>query len=140
MPAFKMVKSFSYPPISNQMCSYVPNGMSIAQKNLQARRKLTKILRSKASKEIPLSVGQLVEIYMKKDKDKRGFWSATQAVLSVDYSELSITVPGKNGQPKPVGFEDIRTDLPKDCFSTNIQESIGNLDDIIQDLIQSPVV
>lgn len=71
--AYEMAKGYTRPfegsPIS------LPQEMLDAHLNMQARRKLSMIMRSKATKEIPLSIGEMVEVYQKGMNGKRGHWS-----------------------------------------------------------------
>lgn len=51
---------------------------------VSAQRKLAKILSSKSIAKIPLAVGDLVDIYVRTDGQKRGKWFSRQSVLEFD--------------------------------------------------------
>lgn len=72
MSAFESAKGFRSPVAAERSDTVVPDDIRDARDQLQARRKLALILRSKAVKEVPLSVGDLVEVYQKKEHEKRG--------------------------------------------------------------------
>lgn len=72
MSAFESAKGFRSPVAAKPSDTVVPDDIRDARNQLQARRKFALILRSKAVKEVPLSVGDLVEVYQKKEHEKRG--------------------------------------------------------------------
>lgn len=53
----------------------MPDDVIEARDKLQARRKLALILRSKVLNEIPLKIGDLVDVFRKKQNEKSGTWS-----------------------------------------------------------------
>lgn len=88
-----------------------------------------KILKSKAITEIPISTGDMVEIYSKKDFEKRGQWSIPKKVLSVDQNARIVTVAGKNGKSMNVAFEDLRQPVLENQFDQIVQSAIDNIDE-----------
>lgn len=83
-------------PLVQDVCA-IPDDVIDAQLSLNARRKLSLILKSKAITEVPINTGDTVEIYSKKDFDKRGQWPVTKKILKVDQNARIITVAGKMG-------------------------------------------
>lgn len=93
--AFEMARGYTKPVMCKTALSAVPDDVIDAHEKLRARRKLAFILNLKVVKEIPIQVGDLVEVYQKKQHEKRGKWSVPKPVISVDHAARSVTVPGK---------------------------------------------
>lgn len=81
MSAFELAKRFTKPVNSKPAELCVPINVIDAREQLQARRKLALIMRSKALTEVPVAIGDSVEIFQKKEKEKRGKWSQPKTVL-----------------------------------------------------------
>ena len=133
MSAFELAKGFSCPIAAKPNDTIVPNDISDARDQLKARRKLALILRSKAVNETPLTVGDMVEVYQKRDSEKRGKWSSPKPLLSVNHSARSVNVPGRNGREITVAFEDTRAALPQQSFAQLVQDGLDTLDDLTMD-------
>ena len=133
MSAFELAKGFSKPIAAKPIDNVIPDDVRDARDQFQARRKLALILRSKAVTEVPLSVGDLVEVYQKRDHEKRGKWSAPKPITSVNHKARSVTVPGKNGRTINVAFEDTRTAVRQDGFAQMVQDGMDLMTDIIHD-------
>lgn len=82
-----------------------------------AKRKLTKILRSKATRDTPINSGDIVQIYIKEQNSKRGTWSAPNVVLAMDKVSGTVTVPGKKGRQIKAAVEDARAAATEDTFA-----------------------
>lgn len=91
----------------------IPDDIIESHERLQAKRKLSLVLKSKAILEITLVVGDTVEVFQRRGHEKRGSWSVRTPVLSIDHSSRSITVPGKEQQYHTVAIEDVRPATPK---------------------------
>lgn len=144
MSAFELAKGFTNPVTSSPATCKVPDDVRDAHNKLQARRKLALILRSKATKEIPLSIGDLVEVYQKEQHEKRGKWSAAKPILSINKDARSVSVPGKTGNEVSAAIEDVRPAIPQKGFAQHVQDGIDTLNELLQEtyngLIESPNV
>eukprot|EP00737_Agarophyton_chilense_P005174 gb/GEZJ01007357.1/.p1 GENE.gb/GEZJ01007357.1/~~gb/GEZJ01007357.1/.p1 ORF type:complete len:126 (-),score=13.31 gb/GEZJ01007357.1/:52-429(-) len=107
MPAVELEKCFSK-PISSKPCdTTVPAEMHKARDKFVAKHKLALILKSKSTYDVPLSVRDSVEIFLKSEKDKHGHWTIPRNVKSVNKEARNITVPGKKGKQIKDALEDI---------------------------------
>lgn len=95
--SFELEKGFTHPITSKPLDLTVPHDLRQAGDELQARRKLALILKSKDVPEVPFSVCSIVEIYQKHDNEKRGKWYEAKTIRSLDKHARVIKVPGKNG-------------------------------------------
>lgn len=75
MSAFEMAKGYTVPIIPGTAPHPVPDEILSAQQNLSAKRKLTLILRSQTQSVPSVSSGDLVQVFIKNGKEKRGKWS-----------------------------------------------------------------
>ena len=135
LSAFELAKGFTKPVMSNQALSLVPHDVITAHEQLQARRKLALILKSKATKEIPIQVSELVEVYQKKQHEKRGKWSVPKPVILVDQAARSVTVPASNNRVLTIALENIRAAIPQDSLASTVQLGIDELDQVIDELL-----
>lgn len=71
MSAFELAKGIFCPFGTNFIDTVVPDDIYNARGQLQARRKLSPILRSKAVTEVPLTVSDMDEVYKKGDYEKK---------------------------------------------------------------------
>ena len=133
MSAFELAKGFSCPVAGKPIDTVVPYNIPVARDQLKARRKLALILLSKAVTEVPLTVGDTVEVYQKRDYEKRCKWSHHKPILSVNQSVRSVNVPGRQGREITVAFEDTRAALPQHSFAHLVQDGIESLNDITVD-------
>ena len=114
----------------------IPDDIIDANLKKSARRKVSKILKSKATKEIPLSVGDMVEIYRK--VNKKGIWSEPKQILSINHEGRYLTVPAKKGSHYTVGIEDVRKSIENNDLSQLVSDSIDKLDNEILDITDDP--
>lgn len=133
MSAFELAKGFTNPVASKPQECIVPDDVRDARDKMQARRKLALILRSKAVQELPISVGDMVEIFQKREHEKRGKWAAAKPILSVNHDARSITVPGKSGHCITVAVEDVRPAIPQNSFAQHVQDGIDTLDELLHE-------
>lgn len=131
---------FTKPIARDPLENILPKDVLEAQQKLKARRKLSSILRSKAITEIPLRIGDLVEVYSKKQHSKRGSWSAPKKILSVDNESRCITVPGKPGKVITAAFENVRTAIKDVELAELVKTSLDELDEDIKNGIDSSPV
>ena len=100
-----------------------------------AKRKLTLILRSKTIEETPIAVGDMVQIFVKDSKEKRGKWSQSMPVLSYDLSNRTVTVPGSKGRKVCAAVEDVRPSICANELASAVQDSIDELDRILDEVV-----
>ncbi len=134
LSAFELAKGFTKPIMNEPIDNLIPDDIIESHEKLQARRKLVLILKSNAIQELPIHIGDLVEVYVKKDHEKRGSWSTPKPVLSVNHEARSVTVPGKDQRVKTVSIEDLRPATPELGLAKTVQEGIDLLDDMLLDL------
>lgn len=91
-----------------------------AQIELAAKHKLVHILRSRPTKDIPISVGDLVKVYVKHEDEKRGKWFFLRTVLSFDRTSWTITVSSGNGETVCAVIEDVRPAVEEESFASAI--------------------
>lgn len=132
LSSFEQAKGYTK-PLNGNSPKYIPDEIIEAQENLSAKRKMSIILKSKASIEEHISVGDMIEVYHKTGMNKRGVWSTPKIVLSIDHDARSVTVPGRAGKRSTVALEDIRKSLPEDSFEETNQLSLDKLEESIED-------
>lgn len=66
MSKFDLAKGFSQPVAARQFDKFIPRDVKAAGNQLQARRKLIRIMHSKSVKETSLAVGDRLDIFQKK--------------------------------------------------------------------------
>lgn len=133
MSAFELAKGFTNPVASTPHACIVPDDVREARDKMQARRKLALILRSKAVQELPISVGDMVEVFQKKAHEKRGKWTREKPILSINHNARSICVPGKAGRQMTVAIEDVRPAFSQNSFAQYVQEGIDTLDELLHE-------
>ena len=72
MSSHEIAKGYSRPVMSGGPPLSVPDELYRAHETLIAKRKLNLILRSKPSMSTPIKVGDMVEVFIKLQKEKRG--------------------------------------------------------------------
>lgn len=92
MSSFEPVKGFAKPVDSSCRPQTTQSELIHAHDMLKAKRKLTLILRSKSNKEPVVRAGDLVQVYVKHRKEKRGKWLSSRSVLSFDQSDGIVLV------------------------------------------------
>lgn len=122
-------------PVSHHQPLMLPDDIRVAQENLLAKRKMNKILRSKSIQEIPVNIGDIIQIYTKLSHQKRGSWRVPKPVLPIDRGSRSVPVAGNNGRVKMAAIEDIRITTPGNELSALIQTSIDDMAVIIEEAL-----
>lgn len=82
----------------------------------------------------------MVQVFIKHQHQKRGRWSSSRVVLSVDASAGSITVPGAATKPITVAFEDVRIAVVEDNLAQAVIESIDEITDQIEHEINKIII
>lgn len=113
LSAYEMAILFARPILSGAGSTVrtIPPEIVEAQKMLPAKRKLTRILRSKSKTDPALAIGDLVEMYVKRASEKQGKWSSPCVILTIDTSYWIVTVPTSHGRTMQHAFEDVRPAL-----------------------------
>lgn len=87
----------------------IPDDLLKAQKFLQARRKLSLVLSSKSVSDTPTYVGEIVEVFIKKNCEKRGKWTKSLPLLSYDSDTGMVSLPEKRGKTFSAAVEGVRS-------------------------------
>lgn len=82
-----------------------PKDVVDSYNTLQVQRKLILIMKSKSITIIPLNIGDIIEVYQQKEKEKLGTWSQPKTILNIDHNARSITVHGKLNKTLCVAVE-----------------------------------
>ena len=139
LSAFELAKGFTKPIINSPKSNFVPQSLLKAHEEPKARRKLALILKSNATQEVPLNIGDLVDVYSKKQHEKRGNWWAPQPVLWIEHVARSVTIAGRNQHLRTVTIENLRPATPRQDLAQGVQEGIDQLDELLDDLTRSNV-
>lgn len=70
MSLHEVTKGYTRPIDANKFLLPVPDELRSAHEELLAKRKLAKLLRSKAVKDLPVKVGDLIQVFIKQDKER----------------------------------------------------------------------
>lgn len=126
MSAYELAHGFTKPLTDHPML--LPADLYEVHCSLEAKRKLTRILRSKAINNTVVEPGDMVEVFVKQPNNKRGSWTAPRIVLQVNYETGTITVPGARGHHVQAALEDCRLAITDDDFAQSIREANDKLD------------
>lgn len=74
-------------------------------------------------------MGNLVEVFHKLEKEKRGKWFSPRSVLSAHQSSGSITVPDSNICTITAALEDVRLEDSQDDNVQQVSESIDTIEE-----------
>ena len=124
----ELAKGFTRPIECGNLSKIIPPDLIRAREVLKAKRKLNLILKSKSTEEIPVKVGDIVQVYIKLQNEKRGKWSSPKPVLCYDHKSRTVTVPGQNGRKINAALEDVRNAISENELATKYQEPIDALD------------
>ena len=93
------------------------------------------ILKSKSKSDLPIKVGDQVQVFIKLQNEKRGKWSSPNPVLSYDRKSGTVILPGKNGRKINAAIEDILLAIRDNDLAIKYQESIEKLDMMLNNTI-----
>lgn len=113
-------------PISNTLPVPVPHEILEAHNELIAKRKLNKILRSKAITDKRIKECDFVQLYIKKGLEKRGTWTPAKPVLKYDSHSGTVTVAGEHGKRVEAAIEDVCHSTIANSLSHEIQSAIDH--------------
>lgn len=82
-----------------------------------------------------ISVGDLVQVFMKQGHDKRGQWSSAKPILSYDHSTRTASLLVSNGRKMSAAVEDVRPALCESPLAEAVQQAIDGLDVTIDNAI-----
>lgn len=134
LSAYEAIKGFTRPLEPSSLPKALDLVLLEAHQTLIGRRKMTRIRRSHSFKPSDSRLGDLVQLYHRDKKRKKGNWLPPRQVLSVDHDVGMVTVPGLSVQPITVVFEDTRA-AHVTCDKTEaIKSSLDELDSSIHDL------
>ena len=133
--SLELAKGFTRPIECGSFPKTVPDDLIKAQETIMAKRKLNLILRSKATSEAPVKVGDLVQVFIKLQHEKRGKWTSAKPVLSYEKASGIVTVPGQNGKKIKAAVEDVRFAISDDELAVKYQEAIDVLDSCLSDSV-----
>ena len=139
LSSFEIAKGYTKPVDNTILPQSTPQELLDAHHELKAKRKLTLMLRSQVSKDICVNAGDLVQVYIQKDKEKKGKWSSPRTVLKIDKDSGIVTVPGSTGRPSSFAVEDVRLAVIDDDFAKHISETNDQLSDILEDALEAAV-
>ena len=127
-------------PVSPSSPIKLPASIAEAHDELIAKRKLNAILRSKATVDKHIQVGDVVQVYRKMENAKRGSWSESKPVLSYDPKSQTVTVAGSKGKYVKAAIEDVRIAVSDSIdVAVAIQEAIDQYDDLIAAAVQEDI-
>lgn len=109
-----MANGYTKPVNHNVSPQFVQEDLYQARETLIAKRKLTLIMRTQATVDIVLKTGDLVQVFVKNEQDKRRKWLSKRAVISTNTSEGTIYVPGDKGHEIIIAVEDTRPFIVSD--------------------------
>jgi len=135
--AFELAKGFSKPIVHHSCPSVLPDDVVRARDVLLAKRKLTLIMRPKSTSEPTIHVGDLVQVFHKLEKEKRGKWLSPRTVLSIDREAGIVSVPGADGRKICAAVEDVRAAIVDDEFAQMVQETRDSLDVALEECLDS---
>lgn len=108
-------------PIASAHNPYKVSGEIIdANETLLAKRKLAKILRSKALVEPLVTIGDMIDVFIKLENEKRGKWFSSKIVLAYDHESGIETLAGAASKPMTAAVEDNRPSITGDLFSREV--------------------
>ena len=131
--SYELAKGYTLPLVEDRVMLQVPPDLIEAHNVLKAKRKLNLILKSKAVKLPPISVGDLVDVYVKLSHQKRGKWIGPKKVLSCNVDAHSITYPGKRGKISTAALEDVRVAIENGSLAKQLQVANDELSALVDE-------
>lgn len=65
---------------------------------------------------------------------KRGKWTSSRAIISIDSESRTVSVPGSKGKIIKTAFEDVRTAIDNESFAYLLHKANDNLDEDVEHL------
>eukprot|EP00171_Calliarthron_tuberculosum_P022021 IDg22021t1 len=107
--------------------------------DVMSAHELAKGFSRPATKDIFVSPGDLVQIHVKLQNQKKGKWSSNKPVLSYDHDSRTVTVPGSKGKTVQAAIEDVRPALSNDILVNEVQESLDIMNNEIEDALSEMI-
>lgn len=98
---------------------------------------MTKILRSRSLSANDFRAGDLVQVYVKQGKERRGKWWSPRQVININNDDRMLSVPGTAGLQIVVAFEDARAAHVQSEITYMITDSTDNLDYRIENILST---
>ena len=136
LSAFELAKGFTKPVAADSELTPVPADLIYARDQLIAKRKLTLILRSHITADPVVNPGDIVQVYVRTGKEKRGRWLSPRTALSIDRSAGTVTVAGSNGKRIVAAVEDTRVVVVDNDLAHAVIESLDTLNDNLSELTE----
>lgn len=131
--SYELAKGYTIPLTEDRSMLQVPKEKIDAHNVLKAKRKLNLILRAKSVNNPSISIGDLVDVFIKLSHQKRGKWTGPKKVLSVNLEAQSITYAGKRGKKCTTALEDVRVAIENGSLAKHIQLANNELDNLINE-------
>lgn len=90
-------------------------------------------MRSRSTKNIFISVGDIVEIFVKHDNEKRGKWLSPRTMLSFDPASCTGTDTAGNGKTMCAAIEDVRPAIVENSFASVITKANDELEGMLDE-------
>ena len=95
------------------------------------------ILKSKSTTDLPVKIGDLVQVFIKLQHEKRGTWSSAKPVLAYDKKISVVTIPVGNGRKINAAVEDVRFAITDYELAIKYQAANDQLNSVLDTWIYS---
>ena len=136
LSAFELAKRFTKPIAVDSELAPVPADLIAARDEIIAKRKLTLILRSHVTADPVVDPGDMVQVYVRTGKEKRGKWLSPRTALSIDRTAGTVTVAGSNGRKIVAAVEDTRLAVVDSDLASAVVESLDTLNENLSELTE----
>lgn len=92
-------------------------------------------MRSKPREDFPISPGDMVELFLIQSAENRGKRSSLQAVLDLDRSSWTVTIPSSSGRTMKGTIGDVRPALLDDSFASLVCQENYELETQVEQLL-----
>lgn len=129
MSAYETAKGLTCPHASGGKPIFVGAEILIDLQEPIVRRKLTRILRSHSLKPSNFKLGDLTQIYVHHNNQKRDKWLSPRQIFSIEIDVGTVAVPGLFGNTINAVFENVRAAFPISNIAEYVISIIDELDD-----------
>lgn len=133
--AYGKAKSFTRPLLGEP--KLIPSNLIESLVTFSVKRILTQTLQSHRSIDILLTPGNLVDVFVKLDRDKGGKCLSPWTILSIDWDSETLSVPSSGGRLANAAIEEIHPVLCDDCFGGAVRAVNDVHNDEIKDKLSS---
>lgn len=92
-----------------------------AHGTLNIKSRLFKIFFSKPIRDIPLSDGDLIDVYVKQYDQRRNKWSSPQSILSLDRATWTVSTPVFHDRTINATVEDVQPSIDGDSLASFVR-------------------